>query len=244
MKNKRKQNPEAQTVILYGKHACFAAISNPKRKIKKIWVSDKAAKELPNLHKLPTPKIANHRDFDAILPKDAVHQGIAMECLTLVDKKIEDFLDSQILLVLDQVTDPHNVGAMLRSCAAFGAAAVIAPKDNAPKESGVMAKSASGAMEIVPICNVTNLQRALEKLKKSGFWVVGLDGHTKTELSKANLSGKIALVMGAEGRGLRKLTKDSCDILVKLPISEAVESLNVSNAAAISLYEISRNTQS
>ena len=227
-------------VLLYGKHACIAAASNPKRKIQRIYVTDRTVKDLPKNHKLPTPKIINIREFDKLLPKEAVHQGIAIEATPLPDCDLKNISDSQILLILDQVTDPHNVGAILRSCAAFGAGGVIIPKDNAPEESGTMAKSASGALEIVPICKVTNLARAMEQLKKDGYWISGLDGHTDTDIDKANLTGKTVLTMGAEGHGLRKLTKSNCDILVRLPIKDAVESLNVSNAAAISLYEISR----
>jgi 23S rRNA (guanosine2251-2'-O)-methyltransferase len=239
---KSQAQHKPQNTLLFGKHACAAALANPKRKCKRIYVTDRVAKEMHFNPKHPTPKIINIRDFDKLLPREAVHQGIAIEVDPLPEVDIKTLsLGSSVLVILDQVTDPHNVGAILRSCAAFNVGGIIAPKDNAPTESGTMAKSASGALEIVPICRVTNLVRAMEQLKKDGYWIAGLDGNTDTNIDKAKLSGKIAIVMGAEGAGLRKLTRDNCDILVRLPISNKVESLNVSNAAAIALYEIGRN---
>ncbi len=228
-------------IVLYGIHSCFAALKNPKRKIQRIFVTDRTSKELVLSHKHPTPKIIQIREFDKLLPKDAVHQGIVIETEPLPECNLKDISDSKIIVALDQVTDPHNVGAIMRSSIAFGADAIIFTKDNAPALSGALAKSASGALEIIKCCKVTNLSRALEQLKKDEFWVAGLDGHTKTDIDKANLSGKTILVMGSEGKGLRKITKSACDLLVRLPISDKIESLNVSNAAAIALYEISRN---
>ena len=233
-KNKNK----ASSTILFGRHACIAALNNPKRKCTRIFVTDRTAKDLPRTHNHPTPKIVNIREFDNIVPKDAVHQGIAIETEPLPEVNLKSLYNENIIVILDQVTDPHNVGAILRSCAAFGAGGIIVPKDNAPFESGTMAKSASGALEIVPICKVTNLARAMDDLKKEGFWIAGLDGKADADLRSANLSGKVAIVMGAEGKGLRPLTQKHCDLLVKLPISSKMESLNVSNAAAICLYEL------
>ena len=234
----KKQN---SNIMLYGKHACFAALENPKRKIKRIYLTDRTAKELNLAPKHPTPKIISLKEFDKILPQDAVHQGIALETEALPEYSLKDISESQIIVALDQITDPHNVGAIMRSSIAFGADAIIFTKDNAPSLSGALAKSASGVLEIIKCCKVTNLSRALEQLKKDGFWVAGLDGHTDTNIDKANLSGKTVLVLGSEGKGLRKITKSACDLLVRLPISNEIESLNVSNAAAIALYEISRN---
>jgi len=225
-------------MIIFGKHACESALANPKRKIKRIYVTDRTKNDIRLAHNHPTPKIINIREFDKLVPHDSVHQGIAIEAEPLTDHGLKSIYNENLLVILDQVTDPHNVGAIMRSCAAFGAGAIIVPKDNAPTESGTMAKAASGAMEIIPICKVTNLARAMEELKKEGFWIAGLDGRAKGDLKSANLKGKTAIVLGAEGRGLRPLTQKNCDILVKLPISEKMESLNVSNAAAICLYEL------
>lgn len=144
-------------------------------------------------------------------------------------------------MVLDQVTDPHNVGAVLRSAAAFGALAVVVPDRHAPDETGTLAKSASGALERMPLVRVSNLVRALEQLKDGGFWIAGLAAEGTTTLAQAKLSGKTALVLGSEGEGLRRLTREHCDYLVRLPMTDAVESLNVSNAAAVALYELIRD---
>ena len=142
--------------------------------------------------------------------------------------------------MLDQVTDPHNIGAILRSAAAFEAAAVILPDANAPEESGTLAKSACGGLEIVPLIRVPNLVRAIETLKKVGFWVIGLDGSAKKTMAQDKLPAKTVFILGSEGDGLRRLTAENCDYMLKLPISDKMESLNVSNAAAIALYEFNR----
>lgn len=188
--------------------------------------------------------------IDQLLGPEAVHQGIALEVLPLEPLEIEDVLPAarpvglpegaRPLIILDQVTDPHNVGAILRSAAAFGAAAVILTRDHAAPQSGVMARAAAGALDLVPLVYVTNLARALGEIKEAGYWVVGLDGEAKQTMAEAKLNAATALVLGAEGKGMRRLTAESCDLMVKLPIREAMESLNVSNAAAIALYELSR----
>jgi 23S rRNA (guanosine2251-2'-O)-methyltransferase len=233
-----------KSIFLYGKHPCLAALANPNRKVLRLLVTKNSIGDIPATLKPKNVEFIENKDFDRFFAnsRDVTHQGIALEVEPLSDVTLKSISESKILMILDQVTDPHNVGAILRSCAAFGVGGVIFPKDNAPAESGTLAKTASGALEIVPICRVTNLSRTLEQLKKDGYWVIGLDGNTKTNIDKADLTGKIALVMGAEGKGLRQLTRENCDLLVRLPISDKVESLNVSNAAAVALYECVRNT--
>ena len=183
---------------------------------------------------------------DRVLAPGAVHQGIALLAYPLADEDlglIQDRLGEAktgVVVVLDQATDPQNVGAVLRSAAAFGALGVVVPDRHAPEAGAVMAKAASGALETVPLIRVTNLARALDDLKKMGFWCVGLDGTAAESLAEADLSGLIALVVGAEGTGLRRLSRETCDRLVRIPISGAMESLNLSNACAVALYELAR----
>ena len=187
------------------------------------------------------------QDMDRLLPPGAVHQGIAVLAEHLDAIGIEDVgrmaqgREHALVMVLDQVTDPHNVGAILRSAAVFGALAVVVPDRHSPEETGALAKSASGALEVMPLVRVTNMVRALEQLKEAGFWTAGLAGEATQTIAQAKLSGKIALVMGAEGEGLRRLTREHCDHLIRLPMTSLVESLNVSNAAAIALYELIRD---
>lgn len=186
-------------------------------------------------------QIVDGKKLDDMLPREAVHQGVALECDSLSQPSLQEWLavaHNKSVLLLDQVSDPHNVGAILRSAAAFDAGAVIVTDRNAPVESGVMAKAASGALEMIPLIAVGNLAQAIELLKKSGYWIYGLDGEAKQTISEIKFDKKTALVLGAEGRGLRRLTSERCDILVRLPISSRMESLNVSNAAAVALYEL------
>lgn len=241
-------------VWLYGVHAVLAALANPRRKVRRILLTAEAAKTHgPALHALraarplPGEETADRQELDRHLPPGAVHQGVAALVEHLDGLGIEDVArlaegrDHAVIMVLDQVTDPHNVGAILRSAAAFGALAVVVPDRHSPEETGTLAKSASGALEVMPLVRVTNMVRALEQLQQAGFWTAGLAGEATQTLAQAKLSGKIALVMGAEGEGLRRLTREHCDHLVKLPMSGLVESLNVSNAAAIALYELARD---
>lgn len=181
--------------------------------------------------------------LDALLPPDAIHQGAALMVDPLPSPPMERLLESTTgpVLVLDQVTDPRNVGAILRSAAAFGAAALVVQERHAPQETGALARAASGALEVVPILREVNLARALEQLKKCGLWVVGLEAAGPVTLAQSGLTGRrVALVLGAEGEGLRRLTRETCDELVRLPIHAAMESLNVSAAAAVALYELAR----
>lgn len=232
-------------VWLYGVHAVTAALLNPERKVRRLLATAEAAKALPDAR--PQPEIVERAEIDRVLPPGAVHQGLALAVEPLPATEMEDVIRAAdgaataIVVMLDQVTDPHNVGAILRSAAAFGAMAVAAPDRHAPDETGTLAKSASGALERVPLVRVTNVVRALEDLKKAGFWVAGLAADAPKTLARAGLSGKVVLVLGAEGEGMRRLTREHCDHLVKLPMCGEMESLNVSNAAAVALYELRRN---
>ncbi|MEH6700533.1 23S rRNA (guanosine(2251)-2'-O)-methyltransferase RlmB [Parasphingorhabdus sp.] len=222
----------------WGRHAVEAALDNPNRVIKKISITREALATLEIPDDIAVV-ICDVADLGRVIPRDAPHQGMVADVDPLPDIWLGDILDEQTdrpLLLLDQVTDPHNVGAILRSAAAFDAAAIITQDRHAPPESGVVAKSASGALEIVPWIRVVNLSRALDDIAAAGYWRIGLDGDAADELEGAMGTGKIALVMGAEGEGLRQNVAAHCDTLARLPMSSKMESLNVSNAAAIALY--------
>ena len=214
------------------------------RKIRRVLVTKNVQQEhQKNLSGVNNLSLVDSKQIESLLPAGSVHQGIAVECGPLEQPSLQEWLAEKIdkpLLLLDQITDPHNVGAILRSAAAFDAGAVILTDRNAPQESSVMAKAASGAMEAVPLISVTNLAQAMDLVKKSGYWVAGLDGHAKQSIHEAKLDAKTALVLGAEGEGMRRLTAEKCDFLVRLPMSGRMESLNVSNAAAVALYELYR----
>ena len=227
---------------LYGYHAVTAALQNPQRKIYRLLLSKETAAELPQ-KLLPAElnyETTSRTEFEQLLPKGAVHQGIAALVSPLPAVFEEDLPEKEnsVIVILDQVTDPHNVGAVMRSAAAFDADAVIITERNAPEATGALAKSASGALELIPLITVSNLARTMQTLKDRGYWCVGMDGSAEKTLRDAALPRKIALIMGSEGYGLRRLTAQNCDFMVKLPISERVESLNVSNAAAIALYDL------
>ena len=239
------------SLILYGRHAVTAALNNPERKIIKLLCTTENAPEAKKIcanRGLPetTVNIVDRREIDRILPRDAVHQGFALYCSELPEYSLEDICilaENQPnchLLILDQVTDPQNIGAIIRSCVAFNALALIMQDKNSPTETGAMVKATAGTIEHLPICRVTNLSRAIKQLKDAGFWTVGMDGYAQTTIDKMNKSGKIALIMGSEGKGMRRLVEENCDTTVRLPISDKVESLNVSTAAAIALYEVSK----
>jgi 23S rRNA (guanosine2251-2'-O)-methyltransferase len=229
------------TYLIYGKHAALAAISNPKRKIIEILCSTEFAKSLPKHIKFtPTTNL----DLKTIT-YDAPHQGIALKvepvALYNIPKEITDNPQSKII-ILDQVTDPQNLGAILRSAAAFGINAVIYPKNGSATENATVAKAACGALDLVPLIEVVNISATLLELKKEGFWVIGMDGTAKQSISSANnlFDGKLAVVMGSEGAGIRPLVLKTCDLMAKLPINSEMESLNVSNAAAIVMWEVSK----
>lgn len=239
---------DAARHILYGWHACSAALRNPERVLKHLWCSDNAAQRL-QLEHVPrpdhlVPEIISATDLSRKLPDGAVHQGIALETEPLDFPSVESVADGRTILLLDQITDPHNVGAILRSAAAFNAAAVIAPSRHAPPESATMAKSASGAMECVPYIRIPNLAQAMEILKGKGYWCIGMDGSSQEQLGHTSLPTPCAFVMGAEGSGMRHRTHELCDMVVALPMTGTVESLNVSNAAAIALFSLYQSQQS
>lgn len=227
---------------LWGRHAVEAALKNPVRNHRKLWATREGIESLDG--ELPPDfpvEYADVLDLARLVAKDAPHQGLVLECEELPNRFLDEFADAdpaRPLIVLDQVTDPHNVGAILRSAAAFGAAAIVTQDRHAPPESGVVAKSASGALEVVPWIRVVNLARALDEMAEAGYWRIGLTGHTDATLAEALPAGPVALVLGAEGAGMRHNIEAHCDALAKLPISRAVESLNVSNAAAIALYAV------
>lgn len=236
-----------QAVWLYGRHPVLAALANPDRRIERILatkdVAERHAKELgkefaSKVQVLPRDDLAQR------LPAGAVHQGIAILVAPLEEPQLEDLLarcgEQSMVLVLDQVTDPHNVGAILRSAAAFGVAGVIVTERNAPADTGVLAKSASGALEIVPLVRAVNLARTLDQLKEAGFWIYGLDERGDAPIAGLDLAGRVCVVLGAEGEGLRRLTAEKCDRLATIPTSQALAALNVSNAAAIASYEWAR----
>jgi len=226
--------------ILYGWHTVAAALANPRRVIRKITATENAVHRLAEegLTLPVTPEIVRPDAIAAKLAGDAVHQGLLVEADPLPPLDIADVAAQGIVLVLDQLTDPHNVGAILRTAAAFAVGAVITTARHSPEATGVLAKSASGALDLVPMVTVANLARALADLKERGFLTVGLDSAGETDLATARLSDPLALVLGAEGRGLRQLTRESCDIRARLDLPGAIKSLNVSNAAAIALYAV------
>lgn len=229
--------------FVYGWHAVQAALANPDRTILRILVSDAGAArlQLPN-RRLPTPHIMEAREMDRLLGAESVHQGIAAEVRPLEPFVLEDILHTENprgpILILDQVSDPQNVGAIMRSAAAFDAIAVIYPKDHSAPETPAMAKAACGGLDVVPRIQVTNLAHAMRDLKAAGWWIVGLEGEAKPLLSDITFSAKTVLVLGAEGKGMRRLTAESCDERARLPMGTRMESLNVSNAAAIALYHL------
>ena len=229
-------------VRLWGRHAVEAALMNPARNHRKLWATREGIDSLDGELPADFPvEYADGADLARLVARDAPHQGLVLECAALEDVHLDDILSSdprRPLVVLDQVTDPHNVGAILRSAAALDACAIVTQDRHAPPESGVVAKSASGALEVVPWVRVVNLARALESAAEAGYWRIGLAGEAEATLADALPEGPIALVLGAEGEGMRHNVTEHCDALARLPISERMESLNVSNAAAIALYAV------
>jgi 23S rRNA (guanosine2251-2'-O)-methyltransferase len=221
--------------VLYGWHTVKAALENPARAVRKFLATENAARRLADEGVRRAPEIVRPSAIAERLAPDAVHQGLYLEADPLPSPAIEEISPAGIVLVLDQITDPHNVGAILRTAAAFEVAAVVTTARHSPEATGVLAKSASGALEYVPIVTVQNLARALGTLKERGYLVVGLDSSGKTDLGNIALRVPLALILGAEGKGLRQLTRTSCDHVARLDLPGRIKSLNVSNAAALAL---------
>ncbi|MCB2082829.1 MAG: 23S rRNA (guanosine(2251)-2'-O)-methyltransferase RlmB [Sphingomonadaceae bacterium] len=230
------------SVRLWGRHAVEAALKNPHRVHRKLWATREGVASLDGELPADFPvEYADVSDLARLVARDAPHQGLVLECAGLEDIHLDEAMQARPgapLVFLDQVTDPHNVGAILRSAAAFGAAAIVTQDRHAPPESGTVAKSASGALETVPWVRVVNLARALEEAAEGGYWRIGLAGEAEDNFGDVLPSGAVAIVLGAEGEGMRHNIAGHCDALARLPISSAIESLNVSNAAAIALYAV------
>lgn len=259
-----EQSPEAASGIshkpsaqgaywMFGRHPVLAAIANPDRRVLRLYATSPQYDELASAvrksdpaRKLPQPVVIGTQDLDRLLPAGSLDQGMACEVLPLPGLDLHEACEIRpenpvnLVLVLDQVTDPHNVGAIIRSGAAFGARAVITTDRHTPPESGSLAKSASGTLEILPWVRVINLAQALDELAELGYWRVGLDGSAEKTVDQIDPGKNVVLVLGAEGAGLRRGTIEHCDFVARLPINPAVESLNVSNAAAVALYALAR----
>jgi len=254
----------AQSELIYGFHPVLAALGNPARRKQRLMLTKEAKKSLTNeaaadsalagqadgatggiAEALATSHVVARSEIDAALPKGAVHQGFLLQCAPLSAIDLEECCapdgGNMPVVLLDQVSDPHNVGAILRSAAAFGARAVIIPERHSPNATGVLAKSASGALESVPLIRVTNLVRAMGQLKDMGYWLTGLDSGADMTLGNDTLKQPVALVLGAEGSGLRRLTRENCDSLAAIKLAGSMHSLNVSNAAAVALYQLMLN---
>lgn len=234
----RDRDDHNAPVILYGWHTVTAALLNPKRKIRKLFATENALRRLTeeNITLRPAPEIVRPSVIDQRLGPDAVHQGLLAEADPLPPLDIAKLPQDGIVLVLDQITDPHNVGAILRSAAAFAVKAVVTTARHSPEATGVLAKSASGALELVPLVTVQNLARALNEMKEHGFLTVGLDSEGSADLAETELRAPLALVLGAEGKGLRQLTRETCGTVARLDMPGEIKSLNVSNATALALY--------
>lgn len=243
-KNNTPRTSKSQ-LILYGRHAVMGALQNPERRIDKILCTAETADELRKI----TSKnltIVDRKEIERVLPFEAVHQGFALYCSELPTYSIEEVIEMSDahenchILVLDQVTDPQNIGAIIRSAVAFNTLALVLQDKNSPAETGAMVKASAGMIEHMPIARVTNLSRAIDQLKTAGFWTIGMDGQAKTSINDLKKGGKTAIIMGSEGKGMRRLVEESCDTTIKLPMNEKVESLNVATAAAIVMYEMNK----
>jgi 23S rRNA (guanosine2251-2'-O)-methyltransferase len=229
---------------LYGMHAVEAALQNPRRTVTRLLMTENAENRLAAALAGRTPERVSPRDLDRLLGSDTVHQGVLIETEPLLEPTLGEIAaDTDAggpIVVLDQVTDPHNVGAILRSCAVFGASGLVMTRRHSPPLDATLAKSASGALELVPIALEQNLARSIAELRELGFTTIGLDDDADRLLEEEPFAGRIALVLGAEGKGLRQLTKETCDHVARIDLPGEIKSLNVSNAAALALYVASR----
>jgi len=241
---KRSKSPAGARQLIYGGHAVIAALQNPERTVIKINTTENAARRFNDILQPFGDRlnILKAVELERMVGLGAVHQGLVLEATALPELSLEQILSHERehlrLVVLDQITDPHNVGAILRSCAAFGISAVIVPARNSVEYSGVLAKAASGALEHVPLVRVSNLARALKALKAAQVYVIGFDSAASDPFETIIDYQRIALIFGAEGKGMRRLTRENCDHLVRLNTPGALKSLNVSNACAVALYAI------
>ena len=251
---KSSRKPSGAGVWLYGRHAVASALANPERRWRRLIVLAGHENEATALVAGARARrdsgagiaVLDQSGFAAILPRHAVHQGLALEVEPLPEPSLEDVLRTGpasgpgIIVVLDQLSDPQNIGAVLRSAAAFGALAVLTPTHGAPPATGALAKAASGALERVPLVRVVNLARALDRLKGAGFWICGLDETASQSLAQLEAGERVAIVLGSEGGGMRRLIRERCDFLARLPTRPEQPTLNVAAAAAVALYELTR----
>ena len=232
-----------QSAWIWGRHAVLAALENPDRRVDRLLLTQEVAERQPP-QVAAKAEILPRVDLAHRLPAGAVHQGLAALVAPLAEPQLEDLLarcgEHALVLILDQVSDPHKVGAILRSAAAFGVAGLIVTDRHAPADTGVLAKAASGALEIVPMVRAVNLARTLGQLKERGFWLYGLDERGDAPVTDVDLGGRAGIVLGGEGEGLRRLTAEKCDRLITIPTEPQLAALNVSNAAAVAAYEWAR----
>jgi 23S rRNA (guanosine2251-2'-O)-methyltransferase len=228
--------------LLYGVHVVVEALANPRRKLRRLWATKNGVDRLGEAIAKAgiEPELVMPNVLDRLVGSDAVHQGIVLEADALDQPDLHQIPRQGIVVMLDQVTDPHNVGAIFRSCAAFNVTAVVTTARHSAETTGVLFKAASGATELVPFVKVTNLARAMAEMKEYGFRIIGLDSEAPAPIETEAGKSPLVLVMGAEGKGLRQLTRENCDALVKLDLPGAIKSLNVSNAAALALYAVTR----
>jgi len=236
--SRQPAQPSDGGAVLYGWHTVTAALQNPARHIRRLLATENAARRLAqDAIALPVePELVRPDAIARRLGADAVHNGLLAEADPLPARDLDEITPEGIVLVLDQVTDPHNVGAILRTAAGFAVTALVTTARHSPQATGVLAKSASGALETVPILAVRNLAQGLEHLRERGYFLVGLDSTGDVDLGEAALRPPLALVLGAEGKGLRQLTRSTCDLMARLDLPGPIKSLNVSNAAALALY--------
>ncbi len=234
----QKSRKSSSTHYIYGRHACIAALNNPDRTIHQAYITSAAQQEMGALPSGMAKQTMDAKQLAKLLPQDAIHQGIALEVSPLATQEPEAYLTGKPVLILDHLTDPHNVGAILRSAAAFDVGAVFTHERHGARESGTVARSASGALDIVPYVPVPNIANLIDLMKEHHYWVIGLDGNTDTSWEESDWPKQSAIVLGAEGKGLRALTAKKCDALARLSMHSQMESLNVSNATAIALHSL------